>query len=343
MKFYKLAETFKTFAERECNNSSELYESLSMKISEDPHILELSSYASPGQPVPNLLFGAVHYLLLKGTDHPLARFYASINTNPRSPEAAFLSFKEFCSVHQEQIIELLQTKLVQTNEVRRCGYLFPAFSHIYEITHKPLALIEIGTSAGFQLLWDHYSYSYGTGEVYGSSESGVFIQSEIKGKGQLLFPDSAPPVKARYGVDLHMNDMGNQENSLWMKALIWPEHHDRRALFEKAVHCMNKNQEKITFIEGDGVELLPNIAGRIPKEFTVVVFHTHVANQIPYDTKLKLLETIETIAVERDIFHLYNNIRDHYLRLDSFVDGVNDHKLVAETDGHGRWFDWRLA
>ncbi|ALC90031.1 hypothetical protein AM500_09750 [Bacillus sp. FJAT-18017] len=339
----KLPETFKAFAERECKGSSKLYESISLKLAEDPYVLELCSHAPLGQPVPNLLYGAVHYLLLKEKDHPLARFYASIDSKPQSPEAAFPHFKNFCAAHREKIIELLQIKMVQTNEVRRCGYLFPTFNYIYTKTNKPLALIEIGTSAGFQLLWDHYSYSYNKGTIYGSRESELVIQTEVIGKGKPLFPYSLPPVQARYGIDLHINDMRNEEDSLWMKALIWPEHQTRRELFEKAEQCMQQNQGKITFIEGNGVDLLPAIAGGIPDEITIVVFHTHVANQMPYETKIKLLETIKTIAAKRDIFHLYNNIRDSYLRLDSFVGDINDHKLVAETDGHGRWFSWKLT
>jgi hypothetical protein len=69
MEISRLSDRFKTFAEKECAGSSELYEFLSTKIAEDNEILELSSNAKEGQPVPNLLFGAVHYLLLKGNEH----------------------------------------------------------------------------------------------------------------------------------------------------------------------------------------------------------------------------------------------------------------------------------
>ena len=68
----ELAQRFRTFAERECRDSSPLYEYISLEIAKDPRILDLCRHARDGQPVPNLLFGAVHYLLLKGIDHPLA-------------------------------------------------------------------------------------------------------------------------------------------------------------------------------------------------------------------------------------------------------------------------------
>jgi hypothetical protein len=107
-----------------------------------------------------LFFGAVHYLLLKGADHPLKDFYPSIVSNPKSYEDSFEYFKDFCLTHRNEIESILKTKLVQTNEIRRCAYLYPIFCTIYEKVKKPLALIEIGTSAGLQLLWDKYSYSY---------------------------------------------------------------------------------------------------------------------------------------------------------------------------------------
>src|SRR5699024_7553016 len=53
---------------------SRIYEFLSHRISKDHQILELSMNTKNGQPVPNLLFAAVHYLLLKGKDHPLKEF-----------------------------------------------------------------------------------------------------------------------------------------------------------------------------------------------------------------------------------------------------------------------------
>lgn len=337
-----LSNRFRAFAEKECKGSSELYDYLSREISCDPELLEVASHGRQGQPIPNLLFGAIHYLLLKGSDHPLKDYYASLKDEPLPAEKSFPSFKSFCMGTRANIIEVLQSKLVQTNEVRRCAYLFPTFTYIHEQAKRPLALIEIGTSAGFQLLWDHYEYHYGDGKVYGQESSEVKIHTEHKGTGRPVFYPEMPAVTARYGLDLHLNDVTNDEDALWMKALIWPEHHDRRRLFDSAVRCMEENREKITFIEGDGVTLLKEIAEQVPNDSVIVVFHTHVANQMPAEIKQKLLGTIEQIAATRDIFHLYNNMEDRDLHLDSFVDGRMCHKLVATTDGHGRWFEWKL-
>ncbi|CEG27753.1 DUF2332 domain-containing protein [Bacillus sp. B-jedd] len=342
MNFDRLSNRFMAFAEKECKGSSELYDHLSGEIADDPEILELASHARQGQPMPNLLFGAIHYLLLKGSNHPLKDYYASLTDEPLPSEKSFPSFKSFCMGNRANIIEILENKLVQTNEVRRCAYLFPTFTYIHEQAKRPLALIEIGTSAGFQLLWDHYEYHYGDGMVYGQESSEVKIHSEQKGILRPVFNSEIPSVTVRYGLDLHINDVTNDEDALWMKALIWPEHHDRRRLFDATVRCMEENRGKITFSEGDGIALLKEIADQVPKDSVIVVFHTHVANQMSAEMKQKLLGTIEQIAGTQDIFHLYNNMEDRDLHLDSFVDGRKSHKLVAMTDGHGRWFEWKL-
>ncbi len=145
----QISNLFRNFSIKECKGSSDLYEYLSMKIAEDEEVLTLSSYAQVGQPVPNLLLGAVHYLLLAGKEHHLKTYYSSLVENADTNlDKAFEHFKDFCKEYREEIITLLQTKLVQTNEVRRCAYLYPSFCYIFNKVKKPLALIEIGTSSG---------------------------------------------------------------------------------------------------------------------------------------------------------------------------------------------------
>lgn len=115
----QLSLRFTNFANIECKGSSQLYEVLSRKIAEDDEILEICSFARVGQPVPNMLLGAVHYLLLKGKDHLLKEYYPSMVPNPKEIEGAFVHFKDFCQIYRNEIISLLKIKLVQTNEVRR--------------------------------------------------------------------------------------------------------------------------------------------------------------------------------------------------------------------------------
>ncbi|MDR6555069.1 DUF2332 domain-containing protein [Paenibacillus qinlingensis] len=335
-----LSDRFRIFAERECKNSSRLYEHLAGNIANDLELLQLAAHSKPGQPVPNLLLGAVHYLLLSGVEHELASYYASVVDNPKVSTGAIDSFKDFCKQNEKEIIQLVANKLVQTNEVRRCAYLYPSFCHIYEMSKKPLTLLEIGTGAGLQLMWDKYAYSYKSNHKYGSLQSTLEISAEIKGDKFPFLLEHSPPVIRRIGLDLHVNNLNDSEDYLWLKALIWPEHKERNLYFETAAHCL-KN-EPIELIEGDGVAMLQEIIPTVSLHSSICIFHTHVANQIPVADKRKLIEQIQALGKKRDVFHLYNNMWDSDLHLDSYINGIEYKEKLAETDGHGRWFTWKL-
>ncbi|KUP07703.1 hypothetical protein Q73_08625 [Bacillus coahuilensis m2-6] len=329
-----ISKRFKQFAEIECNGSSPLYENLALGVSIDEELLQL---CKEGQPMPNLLFGAVHFLLLGGTDHPLKNYYSSMTKNPKDPEKAFPYFKDFCQIYKEKITNLLREKIVQTNEVSRCAYLYAAFSYVYERTKKPLALIEIGTSAGLQLLWNEYSYEFSNGKRVGKQTSKVHIISEIRGTEPFL-KEEPPPVVERVGIDLHIV---HEQDYPWLKALIWPEHERRLDVFEQAV--VERKNHSVQIYEGDGIKLLPHFLEKMPVDSIVGVFHTHVANQIPEKEKCFLLDTIKKAGENRDIFHLYNNMWDRKLHLDLYQNGVETNRTIGETDGHGRWFEWSMS
>lgn len=336
----QLSSRFKHFAELECKGSSSLYECLAFKVSEDSEMIELCAEARNGQPVPNLLFGAVHYLLLKGEEHPLKEYYPSITKNPRTIAGCYDHFKDFCNVNRDEIIAILKSKLVQTNEVRRCAYLYPIFCLIYSKTGKPLSLIEIGTSAGLQLLWDKYSYSYDTHNIYGDRGSSVLIKSKIKGRLTPSLLQKCPPTASKIGLDLHVCDLRHSEDFLWLKSLIWPEHKERLDLFERAAKVFRENPAEL--IEGDGVKLLTDVIEQLPKDTAVCIFHTHVANQMAKESKYELIDKIKKIGSQRDVFHIYNNMWDRKLHLDYWMNGIEYHHTIGAADGHGRWFEWNL-
>lgn len=125
-----LSERFRIFAERECKDSSSLYEHLAGNIANDLDLLKLAAHSKPGQPVPNLLLGAVHYLLLSGVEHEFAAYYASIVEEPKESSGTINCFKDYCMQNENEIVQLLENKLVQTNEVRRCAYIPQLLSYL---------------------------------------------------------------------------------------------------------------------------------------------------------------------------------------------------------------------
>lgn len=334
------ADRFRRFAERECQGSSLLYERLSLAAAEDPWMLALAEQGRPGQPLPNLFFGAVHYMLLRGKRHQLAMYYASLVDGPCEPTGAYPLFKDFCIRYERELTAVLGEKLVQTNEVRRCAYLYPGFCLVYRLAGKPLALVELGSSAGMQLGWDRYEYRYeGLAGRYGQSQAELVLSAKATGPVASVLCRESPPVASRVGIDLHVNRASREDDVLWLKALIWPEHADRRELFERAMATMAAHPAP-QLIEGDALGLLEAAASQAAPSAALCVFHTHVANQWSAAEKRRLADSLRRIGKYRDVFHLYNNIHDSYLHLDYCLDGVEYRRTLAETDGHGRWFRW---
>jgi Uncharacterized protein conserved in bacteria (DUF2332) len=73
-----LARRFQRFVEAECRGVSALHKHLVCSIAADHELLALAAHATQGQPAPNLLLAAVHFLLVKGQAAPLAQFYPSL-------------------------------------------------------------------------------------------------------------------------------------------------------------------------------------------------------------------------------------------------------------------------
>src|SRR5690625_6621380 len=109
---------------------------------------------------------------------------------------------------------------------------------------------------------------------------------------------TSPPVTHRIVIDLHVNDLMNPEDYSWLQSLIWPEHHDRRAIFKQASKIVSEHQ--IDLIEGNGVELLVDRVSTNRESSTICVFHTHLMNKIPKKEKQEIEATIQKLEKYRD-------------------------------------------
>ncbi|QDT99486.1 DUF2332 domain-containing protein [Gimesia aquarii] len=338
---HRLAEKFRNFAERECKGTSPLYYILSHSIAQDNDVLEIAGQVQKGQPVPNLFFAAVHYLLVSGSSHPLAAFYASCAPEVETSLDAWPEFKDFVHSHRQIIVSLLQSRFVQTNEVRRCAFLFPAFLFAAsQFKPQPLALLEIGTSAGLNLLWDQYQYSYGDSTTYGDTSSPVLIRSRFRGNKPSVLSEPVPEISHRIGADLNIIDLSHPDEVAWLRALVWPEHHERRDLMDAALEKRGEMQPDLDLRMGDGFAMLDETAEEIPTESLFCVYHTHVANQISKTEQEAFLSSIQRLGKQRDIVHLFNNIAQPHLHLSAYRDGQLLDLPLAKTDGHARWIEW---
>ncbi len=336
-----LAQRFERFARRECQVSP-LYERLSLGVSGDPEVLAIAAQAKPGQPVPNLLLAAVHFLLLKGVPHPLAAFYPSLSPGSTLSADPYPSFRAFCLEHRQDILELISTHLVQTNEVRRCGCLLPAFTQVAQhAKSRPLALVEIGASAGLNLLWDRYSYDYGEGRRCGDPGSSVQIACRLREHQQAMLPVVLPTVGMRVGLDLNPIDVRDPNAVLWLRALVWPDEGGRAELLQRAILVAQRDPPRL--LTGNALDLLPEVVATVPNDQALCVFHTHTVNQFPPEARARLSALIADQATARDLYRISIEwLGEAHPRLEvvSFAGGVLTEQLLAYCGSHGEWLEW---
>jgi hypothetical protein len=158
--FETSAHYFRFFANESRRGGSPLYEQLALGIADNPALQVMAARRKKGQPPANLILGAVHYLLLKGVDDPLKDYYPSVGGTRPVDDKAFGLFAAFCRTHEAELVDIISTRATNTNEVGRSALLTPAFDIIARTAKAPLALIEIGSSAGLNLNFDRYGYRY---------------------------------------------------------------------------------------------------------------------------------------------------------------------------------------
>lgn len=324
-------------------NSSPLYMQLSLDVAADPEILSLVAAADFAQQVSNLLFGAVHFLLLGGATSPLADYYPSLTPNPRPRGEAYPHFRAFCLEHAPAIRQLVTTQRVQTNEVNRCTALLPAFGVVAARSgHRPLALLEIGPSAGLHLLWDKYGYDYGEAGYVGNREATVQLTCLPQGNFLPPLPAMLPRVVYRRGIDLIPIDVQDETAIRWLRALIWPEHTDRVNLLERAIQMARLDPPAI--VAGNAVDLLPQLLPNVPSEAALCIYHSYALNQCSKQVREKILERLMDFAQERDLFRVslewYSGQKQPQLELFSYRAGQAESELLAYCESHGRKIEW---
>src|SRR4051794_32125522 len=136
-----VAASFAEFAARDAWGVSPVYERLATMVARDDDVLALVGALPPDKRQPNLLFGVVR--LLGGPVEDPAAFHDYAMANWPAIEAE------------------VRQRFTQTNEAGRCAVLLPVLVSL----PQPLALLEVGASAGLCLYPDRYAYRYGDHEV----------------------------------------------------------------------------------------------------------------------------------------------------------------------------------
>lgn len=322
---------------------SVLYSKLAAGIGQDEELKALAARARTGQPHANLILGAVHFLLLRGADDPLKRFYPSAGgTASAQGEDPFPHFRDFVRKHIGQIAPLIETRVTNTNEIGRSALLHPGFRTIAAQANAPLSLIEVGPSAGLNLIWDKYGVRYSRGGKTAASvneTAPLVIDCELRGDGT---PPTGPlpKVGGRVGLELNPVDLTNADDRDWLRALIWPDQVSRLERLNRAIELFAT--EKPPIRAGDALALLPDALAQVPRDQAPVVYHTIAVYQFSKEMR-EALESILTVAgLRRPVWRLsfeYDGTL-YILSVIRYRDGTREETKLASCHPHGTWLEW---
>ncbi len=246
----RIGAAYRRFADEEARGRSPLYEALARGVAENAQLLELLAAMPPPKRQPNLLFAAVRRIAGIAEDWP--------------------SFRRTMLTRWDEIQAVLRNHSTQTNEPGRCATLLPVFARL----PQPLALIEVGASAGLCLLPDRYAYRYGDHAVRpddAGADAPVFPCRA--GPGTPL-PHAVPRIVWRAGLDLNPIDVADAAQTAWLETLVWPEQTGRAARLRAALRIARADPPRL--VRGDLRDGVARLAAEAPRDATLVVFHTAV-------------------------------------------------------------------
>ncbi|HZM78397.1 MAG TPA: DUF2332 domain-containing protein [Candidatus Limnocylindrales bacterium] len=307
-------ELYRAFAAREARGKSPLYEQLALGVADDPGILGFLNTLPSGKRQPNLLFAAARHV--GGTP------------------AGYPEFRECVLGNRDVVAATMRSRRTQTNEIGRCTGLYPILASL----PQPLALIDVGASAGLCLLADRYRYDY-DGVVAGDADSPLTLRCRVEGEPFSLGPLT---ISWRAGIDLNPLDVTSRDDVEWLRTLVWPEEHDRLARLDAAIALAQEDPPLI--VAGDLNEGLESLAAQAPAGATLVVMHTAVLWYVPEPGRVSFLERVRALGchwLSQEAPGLFPHI-DERLPEAPPADRATyvlslDHEPLAFTAPHGGW------
>ncbi|SOD92915.1 DUF2332 domain-containing protein [Blastococcus haudaquaticus] len=264
----RLAEGYRAFV-GEAAAESPVYSALAAAVAEDGEVLDFLSGLPEGRRGPPLLFGALAYLGGVPADGAALR-------------------ERILGDHDRLRTTMLQ-RTTQTNEAARCAALLPVLAAI----GGPLALIEVGTSAGLCLYPDRYSYDY-DGRLVGARQP---VHLRCATSGPVPVPDALPHVGARIGIDLNPLDVTDAGDLAWLRALVWPGPAQAERLQRLDAAAAVVAQDPPVLLTGDLVARLPDALALVPDGATPVVLHTAVLPYVGAAGRAAFVEQVRSLPV----------------------------------------------
>jgi hypothetical protein len=289
---------YRRFAEAHTPGQSELYRSWARGVAGDRDVLLLLCELPRAKRQPHLVF-AVSRLL-------------------GAPETGYPQWREWMIAHWLQVRDEALVRSTQTNEPGRAAAFLPLLAQI----EGPIALLEVGASAGFCLYPDRYSYEYDVGAaglgvkpgpapststspsytyridpVDGPSD--VVLRCEVT--GDVPLPTAMPQIVWRAGIDLQPLDVTEAADLRWLQMLVGPEQADRRERMSAAAQIVRRDPPLL--IQGDATGRLLDVAATAPAGATLVVLVVGVLVYLSPQQRVDFTDALAAVAAARPAAH----------------------------------------
>jgi hypothetical protein len=243
-------------------------------------------------------------------------------------DAAFDQYAEFLA---RWVVE----QDVQTNEVQRAWGLLPAFLSIAD--GRPLDVLELGPSAGLNLLWDRYRYRYSTGS-WGDGPLELTGASRVPPPAELL--RRRVTVGRRRGIDLNPVDVTTEHGARLLQAFVWADQGERLDRVRRAIDVVRHDPPEL--MRGDYVESLPVLLRDRFDGAQLVVFQTASMMYLDAAASARLRNALHDAARDEPLVFISTgrapNDDGFALELERYPDG----RVVrlGVFDFHGEWLEW---
>jgi hypothetical protein len=308
-----------------------LYIDLSERLAEEPLVAETAPDLRWNLPL--RLFAALHYLALDGRAPELARAYAGGGD-------VWPAFRATLERERDWISRFLAEQGMQTNEVQRCFGLLPAFLLAAAETGRQLELIELGPSAGFNLLWDRYAYRYGD-ERWGEEDAPLELAGELRAPLPAGLLETRPVVSGRLGIDLNPIDATSESGARLLRSFIWPDQRERFERLDRVIEVVRADPPRV--VRGNYLEQLEPLLEKRSGETLTVVFQTASLSHLSSEERLRL-EEILARAGGKGVLAFVSG--EHppgdpvgYWQLRFRLWPGGDPRVLARMDFHGRWLE----
>jgi hypothetical protein len=305
----KLVKGYRFVAEQDAPTRSPLYAELAAGVAADEELIAWLDGLPNGKRQPNLLFAS--YRLVAGTP------------------SGWPEFERVLKERRDEVEAVMLARRTQTNEATRCALMLPLLMQL----PQPLALLEVGASAGLCLLPDRYGYDY---DGYRLGDGPPILRTHVEGDPPL--PTALPEVAWRAGLDLDPIDITDEEQIRWLELLIWPGMEYRLETLRQAVEVARRDPPRV--VRGDlTTDDLDELAAEAPKDATLVIFHTAVLFYVPAAGRKVFREKVARLGATwlacegPDVLGLADEMETHMAL-------AKDGRQVARADGHGRELIW---